>query len=206
MAATYLTALRRVLPEGPYHLAGWSVGGVIAWEMAQQLRAAGEEVGLLALFDTLAPGAAGEEEPDAAVLLAGLARDLAGLAGREIGIPIDRLREQGPEAGLEEILRLARQAGALPAGFGDGQAERLWRVYRANFRAVRAYEPRPFDGRLALFAARSNPFLVSLGPALGWQRLAGAAWTPRVLETDHYSLLRSPAVAQLSERVREYLG
>ena len=116
------------------------------------------------------------------------------------------MRELGPEAGLPELLDLARRAGVLPAGFGKAPAERLWRVYRANFRAVRAYEPRPFAGRLALFAARSNPFLVSLGPALGWERLAGAALTHRVLETDHYSMLRSPAVEQLSEGVRNYLG
>ncbi len=41
MAATYLEALLAVQPEGPYLLGGWSIGGVIAWEMAQRLRRQG---------------------------------------------------------------------------------------------------------------------------------------------------------------------
>jgi amino acid adenylation domain-containing protein/non-ribosomal peptide synthase protein (TIGR01720 family) len=54
-AAWYLEGVRRVQPSGPYHLFGWSFGGLAAYEMARQLRAAGEEVKLLAMADTLAP-------------------------------------------------------------------------------------------------------------------------------------------------------
>jgi thioesterase domain-containing protein/acyl carrier protein len=56
LAAGHVTALRAAQPEGPYHLAGWSFGGVVAFEIARQLRAAGAEVALLALIDTRAPG------------------------------------------------------------------------------------------------------------------------------------------------------
>ena len=49
--------MRRVQPDGPYQLGGWSFGGLVAYEMAQQLRAAGADVALLALLDTVAPGA-----------------------------------------------------------------------------------------------------------------------------------------------------
>ena len=55
MAATYLEALLAVQPEGPYLLGGWSIGGAIAWEMAQRLRREGKEVELLVLLDSLAP-------------------------------------------------------------------------------------------------------------------------------------------------------
>ncbi|HEV2736909.1 MAG TPA: amino acid adenylation domain-containing protein, partial [Longimicrobiaceae bacterium] len=55
MAARYVEAVRSVQPRGPYLLGGWSVGGTVAWEMAQRLRAAGEEVALLALIDSWAP-------------------------------------------------------------------------------------------------------------------------------------------------------
>ena len=60
MAADYLEAVRTVQSHGPYLLGGWSMGGLIALEMARQLQAQGEEVRLLALFDTKAPNA--EEE------------------------------------------------------------------------------------------------------------------------------------------------
>lgn len=55
MATHYIEALRRVQPKGPYFLGGWSFGGWVAFEMAQQLQKSGEEVALLAVLDTLAP-------------------------------------------------------------------------------------------------------------------------------------------------------
>ena len=55
MAACYVTALRKQQPEGPYNLAGYSGGGVIAFEMAQQLQQSGFEIGNLIYFDSMAP-------------------------------------------------------------------------------------------------------------------------------------------------------
>lgn len=56
LATHYLAEMRRVRPAGPYHLVGYSLGGVIAWEMARQLGESGDEVGLLCLIDTAPPG------------------------------------------------------------------------------------------------------------------------------------------------------
>ena len=53
MATAYVREMRRVQPKGPYYLGGYCLGGTIAYEVAQQLRAQGEEVALLAMFDTL---------------------------------------------------------------------------------------------------------------------------------------------------------
>ncbi len=61
IAADYVREIRAVRPQGPYHLLGWSFGAVVAQEMAVQLRAAGQEVGLLALLDGLPAGPAAEE-------------------------------------------------------------------------------------------------------------------------------------------------
>ena len=55
MAADYVEALVQVQPRGPYHLAGWSTGGVVAYEMAQQLVSAGQAVTLLGLIDSYTP-------------------------------------------------------------------------------------------------------------------------------------------------------
>ncbi len=215
MAASYVQALREVQPHGPFHLAGWSIGGAVAFEMAQQVGAAGETVDLLALLDTLAPGtSAGRDEEPEAMLLWGLAQDLGGLSGigamggigviGGMGLSLERLRELDPESGLAEILEAAERAGALPAGLGQAQAARLWQVYRANVRAVRAYEPRTYAGRLSIFTTRGNPLLAKLGPALGWERVSasgGGGLKVQILATDHYSLLREPAVRRLADRL-----
>jgi fatty-acyl-CoA synthase len=54
-ADEYLRALRKVQPKGPYYLSGWSFGGLVAFEMANRLRASGDEVSRLVLFDTAPP-------------------------------------------------------------------------------------------------------------------------------------------------------
>ena len=220
MAASYVAAIRAAQPRGPYRLGGWSIGGVIAYEMAHQLRNAGEEVELLALFDSLAPvrsrgeesgfGSAGETaeptaEPDDALLLAGLARDLGGLSGRPVAIAPAELAGLDPEAGLARVIERVRAAGALPAGLSAEQIGRLWRVFRANVRAVRAYTPRPAAGRTAIFVTLGNPERDSLGADLGWGRLVGGALAVSDLPGDHYSLLREPDVQELADRLRRWL-
>jgi thioesterase domain-containing protein len=64
LAALYIAAIRTVQPHGPYHLGGWSMGGVIAYEMARQLREAGEPVATLALIDSYTPDAVKAGERD----------------------------------------------------------------------------------------------------------------------------------------------
>ena len=80
MAARYIEELRGVQSEGPYMLGGWSLGGVIAFEMAQQLRGQGFEVSLLALFDSYVPATPGPPtEIDDDALLVQFTSDISGL-------------------------------------------------------------------------------------------------------------------------------
>jgi amino acid adenylation domain-containing protein len=212
MAATYVAALREAQPRGPYRLGGWSIGGVLAYAMAHELRGSGEEVELLALFDSLAPvrsrgeGSLGDHEApeaiDDALLLAGLARDLAGLSGRPVALAPAELAGLDPEAGLARVIERVREAGALPAGVSAEQIGRLWRVFRANVRAVRAYRPSPVPAAttgIALFVTHGNPERDSLGADLGWGKLVGGGLAVSELSGDHYSLLREPVVRELAD-------
>ncbi|MCP4659450.1 MAG: non-ribosomal peptide synthetase, partial [bacterium] len=85
MAELYLEAVRAVEPAGPYRLGGWSMGGVVAFEMARQLAAEGEEIELLALIDSFVPHS--DEADDEALVLAYFARDLQGLLARPVALP-----------------------------------------------------------------------------------------------------------------------
>jgi len=210
MAATYLAALRDVQPYGPYRLGGWSIGGVIAYEMAGQLRQAGEEVELLALLDTLAPTApAGETaEIDEAELLAALARDLGGLAGQDLRLTPAELRaipEGDGDRRLRHVLDRAQAAGAL-AGIGLAPLRRLWEVFRANALAVRRYAAAPIAGPVLLLAASANPMRARRGDSLGWESLAGDGLELEPLDAGHYTLLRPPAVQALAAALRPRLG
>src|SRR6185503_2382423 len=101
MAAHYLEAIRSVQPDGPYLLGGWSMGGVVAYEMAQQLAAQGQQVSLLALLDarplTSAEAAA---QWDELTLLTNFARDL-GLSVDSFELATDELAQLNSE----ELLR-----------------------------------------------------------------------------------------------------
>ncbi len=83
MAARYLKELREIQPEGPYRLGGWSMGGLVAFEMARQLAGEGEMPELVALIDTPPPAPGREPEGSTDDLRAAFARDLTRLPGHD---------------------------------------------------------------------------------------------------------------------------
>jgi pimeloyl-ACP methyl ester carboxylesterase len=90
MAERYVDEVRRARPEGPYHLLGWSAGGVIAVEMAHRLRAAGQEVAFVGLLDSSTPRA-DAAIPDPLQLYLRLAMGLTGMEGA----PLEQLAAAG---------------------------------------------------------------------------------------------------------------
>ncbi|HSK75750.1 MAG TPA: amino acid adenylation domain-containing protein [Thermoanaerobaculia bacterium] len=144
LAAHHVAALRTLRPHGPYLLGGWSAGGTIAFEMAQQLHRMGEEVLLVALMDTYAPQVS-EGFDELQMLLWQAWRfniamgpeDFEGLAGFD--------------ARLDRIVDLAFERGAIPPQVGRDQARRLLTVEMANLQAILDYRAEPYPGRLSYF-------------------------------------------------------
>jgi thioesterase domain-containing protein len=161
MADDYLRAIRAVRPHGPYHLLGWSFGGIVAHAIAARLRCGGETVALLALLDSAAPRP-GEAAPDERTLMAALAQVVAMTGG---GAP-----PAGPIESLADLTRAVRDSGLFPADFTQDQTERLLAVYGMTVRLPLSHQPERFDGEALLFAAgeNSDPAAVS------------ASWAPFV--------------------------
>jgi thioesterase domain-containing protein len=199
MASLYLAGMRRRQPTGPWLLAGWSFGGLVAHEIALRLERDGTPAAFVGLIDTFAP----------AILPTALrdlddAQNLVNLFGKDIPLETEALRSLSPEAQLAHVLDLARRADLVPPDFDIDQASRLLALYNANAAAVFSYRPGPLAGRVHLFRARTLP----PGPAgavaesaaeLGWQAGGGVevAW----LEGDHQSILRPPGVAALAREI-----
>jgi thioesterase domain-containing protein/acyl carrier protein len=175
MAARYVEAVRAVQPEGPYLLGGWSMGGLIAYEMAQQLRARGQGVALLALIDR----AAYDAEPQA--------RD-------------DAVLQSWFEQTIESVREQAAASGGGLSDFGPTMYHRLFQVYKNNHRAVEQYAPRPYAGRVTLLRAAETP-LAAPDPTLGWGALA-AEVELHVVPGTHTSMLHEPEVRELAVRLR----
>ncbi|HJX29030.1 MAG TPA: thioesterase domain-containing protein, partial [Thermoanaerobaculia bacterium] len=209
MAALYVEAVRQTQTEGPYRLAGWSMGGVVAFEMARQLAEGGQGVEMLALIDTSPPvlwtrepELPGQPESDASGLVAAFALDLARLSGAAVpDVDLSGLDEEGA---LALVLRLGREAGAIAPGVELSELRRLYERFRANRRALAGYEPAPYEGEAILFRARERPAGRHEDPALGWRRLI-ARLRVREIPGDHYTILRDD-VEVLAGHLREQLG
>ncbi|HEX2163046.1 MAG TPA: thioesterase domain-containing protein, partial [Thermoanaerobaculia bacterium] len=201
MAERYLAELRAAGAAGPWHLGGWSMGALVAWEMARRLTAAGEEVALLALLDPPEAARSDREMPGPGAAVAAFARDLAGLGLDAAGLSPGDLAGVSPDEALERLAaRLAAGGGQAP---DLAVLRRLHRAFRGNLDAMAAYEAPPWSGRVELLLATdgTTPVDVLFGDETrGWGGRAAAARVHR-LPGDHYSWLRPPAVEAWAARL-----
>jgi thioesterase domain-containing protein len=201
MASNYLTELRKVQPHGPYRLGGWSVGGVIAFEMALQLERSGEQVETLPLVDSVVLDCTQPQPPLRSV-------DLVLEFAQAYGLVLQprRVRRLPKARRLAFILRQAKMAGLAPAALSLHDFGQLYRrhmrVFRANVEAVRRYAPHGRASHVLLLDAADQALPASPGPSLEWADLAENV-ERRLLPGTHYSMLREPCVAELARHLRE---
>ncbi|MFD0223129.1 non-ribosomal peptide synthetase [Streptomyces hirsutus] len=205
MAARYIEYLREIQPTGPYALGGWCFGGVIAYEVAGQLRAAGEEIELLAAIDSRAPIEENiPETADDATILSWFARDLAVPYGKSLDIPAEDLRELGGDAAFDHILARAAAIGVLAEDADRDQILRYFEAYLANGIALQTYLPEPNDLELLLLRAVDEP--VDYGPKLGWDTLIKGSLQVVDVCGDHNSVMYPPHAAVAAEAIAPHMG
>jgi thioesterase domain-containing protein len=212
MSALYLEAVRQVQPAGPYHFVGWSMGGVVAYEMARQLAAVGEQVETLALLDTLSPLVWTAKPALSDVdLVTAFALDLARLSG--VAVPDVDLSALDLAGALAQVLKHGRAAGVLAPGVKLAELRRLFERFSANRRALATYPPLPYAGPVTLFRASDAGDVGKVGDIgdigdavenrrdFGWGDLVRDL---RIAELpgDHYSILHGSGAAALAAMVR----
>jgi thioesterase domain-containing protein/NAD(P)-dependent dehydrogenase (short-subunit alcohol dehydrogenase family)/acyl carrier protein len=205
MATAYIAAIRTVQPEGPYWLGGWSLGGLVALEMAQQLQAMGQAIALLVLIDSHAGNTIDvPEQIDHALLLSAVMQDLAGLSGRELTIPIEHLQTLTPDEQLQYVKDCAQSAQVLPPEFGFSQMRQLWDVFQTNHHAWYRYVPQQYDGKTVLFWADQQPPQVLQSPAQFWADLIPDLQTHQIAG-DHYAIVRAPQIGAIAEQLKRLI-
>jgi thioesterase domain-containing protein len=202
-AAHYVQEIRAVQPQGPYFLGGISWGGIAALEMAQQLLAQGQEVGLLVFLDTVKPGA---YTPKPIV--------------QRWGYHLRKLAKSGPTYFLDKLnhkwqqfrqqrsksQQLAQASEASPASaHAQHAAERL-----TFHQLCQSYVPQPYSGRLAIFRASDRDetdiyFHYQLDSQLGWGDLATGGIDIYPVPGDHLGLLKEPHVQVVGEQLKACL-
>jgi len=197
MADLYLDRMRAIRPAGPWHLVGYSMGGILAVEVARRLREAGEQVRLVGLFDT-SPKFDLDAGTDYATRI--LVR-----MGLKINIDIDRLLKLDPAERTSELLERSIAAGSLPADYDTDRLRRMLDMYQHNGVALAAHRVTPYDGRVVLFRARHRPREhADLEHDLGWGDLAGEVVVHEV-PGDHYHMMEATQVESLAALVLRYV-
>jgi thioesterase domain-containing protein len=184
MAQRYLAAIRQVQPEGPYQLAGWSFGGTIALEMAQQLQNLGESVALLAIIDTrLYATSFARRWHGSRVFFTSMLPHLRPYISDYFNLPP---AEPGEETKLPNLKA--------------SEFKRLLQVFQANIRADSRYRPHRYPGQVTLFKTEDQD------STWGWGEIAAKGVELHHIPGHHMNVLRPPQVQVLAEKLSAYLA
>src|SRR6185369_4745089 len=184
MASEYLEELLAVQPDGPYHLGGWSMGGVIAFEMARQLAAQGKSVAPVVIIDsTIQTGRVKKNGWDDTSLLLALAQHHGLFLDHAENLLSLSLDEQ-----LEFLLEKAAGYNQFPLDLGIQQLRHLFELFKVNVHASEHYRPAKSEQQIILLQAADAP-RGQAGTALRrWEKVAEVVEAQR-LPGDHYTLL-----------------
>lgn len=182
MATHYIQEMRTVQPHGPYHLGGLSFGAWVAYEMAQQLRAQGEEVDLLAMFDAYTTH----------------------WSRRSLIIKLLRLPLS------ESVTFMIHKAGVYLKSAGIIMQMQLLpltlkQVRKALHLASASYVPRPYSGKITFFRSAERSIRDSDGPQAGWGKLTAGELEIVDVPGDHNNILDEPQVGVLAQRLKARL-
>jgi amino acid adenylation domain-containing protein len=189
----YLRLIRRAQPHGPYRLGGWSMGGVLGYEVAVRLERSGAQVACLALLD--APFAVPATEPPETAIAAQFVADVvAGQGWDPAAMPAESLPPAAQLAWLAD-----RAADATPEL--RAELEHRFTAFRAHHRALSGYRP---EARI-----RSNTVLVGADSSLNhsalprWRELLDGPAVSRYLAGNHYTFLHGPGAGQIARLIAD---
>jgi surfactin family lipopeptide synthetase C len=194
MAAHYVRAVRERQPVGPYQLGSWSMGVAVAFEMAQQLVAQGEEVSLLAMLDQGPILPLPEPADDAEYLVA--------TYGEHVPLSLERLRRLEPDAQVAHVWEAGRKAQWVLPEVTLDQFRHFVRILRTHTEAWRRYRPAPYPGSITLFRARDRSGDRMAERDLGWGRYAARGVTVHDVPGDHVGMMYPPHVAAVGRRLQ----
>jgi thioesterase domain-containing protein len=227
MAAHYIKALRQVQPSGPYFLGGWSFGGLVAFEMAQQLIRAGHKVALLAIFDTLAPipGNLPSVGDSLKFMFTAGARYIWSFLLDYFYLITTSNQPQlnhfpFPFVNINKLLHGLRKkqfwqsllgeavlANALPQSsrkqiLSELNIRPMLRIYQANNQATLSYVPQVYPNSITLLKTSVQSSKAHQDSSLGWSQLAEGRVEIHQVPGNHLTMLRKPHVKVLANQLK----
>jgi thioesterase domain-containing protein len=214
IARYFAAALLDAQVAGPFHIMGHSFGGMLAYEVACQLREAGVDVGLVLVADT------GPEQLRASTpwtVLRNLRRLLAGAPRRIQHFALDTTTPRKIDEIRRKLLVWKHLIGSRLKGAGsvlqlDGALDtrrlpaEMKRRMETNLNAFQFYNPAKYAGRLVLFRAAIRPLFNGFKLDLAWDRYVGGGVEVVEVPGNHMSMLEPPNAKIFAAKLQEVLN
>lgn len=187
MAEYYIDKIKTIQPTGPYFLGGGSMGGIVAFEVAQKLQLNGDKIGMLAMFDTIGPNYKSAPNfgpsPLKKLLKQIIHNNLKSnilLLKRKISLRIEEKKK------LNQCLNMLNQKVTIPHEL------RFWFVKQMNYSAMERYKCSPFDGMITLFKGTNENEGIYSDPERGWKGIASNGLRIIEIPGKHATLVEEP--------------
>ncbi|HET9284843.1 MAG TPA: amino acid adenylation domain-containing protein [Candidatus Angelobacter sp.] len=201
IASLYIKHIQRVQPAGPYLLAGWSMGGLIAYEIAQQLTTMGETVGFLGLFDTHPPSNSSsvrvrEDLP----ILAQFGADMMRLAGKDAIGMRDHFLKLAPQEQRQFVFETLHNEGMLTV---ETELDELVGIFARHSTALEKYSLHQAKHPITLFSTTQSQ---AQDLQEEWKFWSQSGLNSIEVPGDHYSMIKYPHVEKLAVLLNETLN
>jgi thioesterase domain-containing protein len=216
MASRYVNEICSLQPEGPYYLGGYCFGGNVAFEMARQFQERGEQVALLALFESMPFHSSYDKIPwwrpgfykrfftnffyvidDLLKLKPALRQELMKRRFRVIGRKVISLFKINQPVERQFDLEAILDTAQIP--------ENELSLWRTHLQAVEEFATKPYSGRATLFRTRRQPLFCSFEHSYGWNQFSLDGVEVKIIPGSHESIFTEPNVRRLASEVEECL-
>ena len=207
MAAHYIQEIRTLQPEGPYYIGGHCIGGLIAFEMAQQLHSQGERVSFLAVIDSFAPrrGIFAQSSVYRRYRYRAIRLYERTLSLHLGNLSVLKSSERVPY--IKSKINKALYKLYVNLGFRWIPAARTRRnILKTGSLASRQYRPRIYPGKIILFRATDLGGGIKHDPQMGWDGWAGGELETHLIPGYHAQLVLEPRVQQLAKELSRSLS
>lgn len=203
MADMYLAQIIKEFPGRPVIFAGWSFGGLVAYEAVRKFELQGGKVKGLILLDTVVDNRMAREmiQKDEAAML-------AKLFSETLPVTETSLRKKTGDERLNYLIALGVKNGMLPTGFGLKKMRRMLQIYHGNALAAARYSPVKSKGK-ALLIRPSEIFASAMNmpddPMQGWESLLVGGIELNWMKGNHKSMMMEHSAQELAGFIYRYL-
>jgi len=206
MASYYIASIKKIRNHGPFRFAGWSMGGVVAYEMARQLTMEGDDVEFVVMIDSFALG--NIDNIDRSVSMKSMA--VGFISFMRSGIEKNIIERMNEMQCVDDVVQECYRLGLEPSGMSRDVMMRTIRTLCCMMTALNDYHPESYEGDTYLFLAdkrsiASNKTISDEIVARGWKNLGRSMPKSFRIGGDHYTIMKPPYLRMIADKINGFM-